>query len=85
MKETRYIVFNNEYTCGSCGTEWSDTWGASCDDDCPKCGETTSPDETGNFEYVTEDELPRGLKPEDCMTVGDNDEWIPAASEATHS
>jgi len=34
-KET---VFTNYYKCSNCGHEWSDTWTATCDDDCPECG-----------------------------------------------
>jgi predicted nucleic acid-binding Zn-ribbon protein len=30
--------FRNHYVCARCGHEWTDTWSAMCDDDCPKCG-----------------------------------------------
>lgn len=37
--------FRNHYTC-PCGTEWTDEWSASCDDRCPTCGTSCSPDDT---------------------------------------
>lgn len=40
----------NHYECDRCGTSWEDTWCASCDDDCPSCGATTSPHETDEGE-----------------------------------
>jgi DNA-directed RNA polymerase subunit RPC12/RpoP len=32
-------LFRNFYRCGECGREWTDVWSATCDDDCPHCGE----------------------------------------------
>ena len=37
-KEVEY-KFRNFYRCPYCGTEWQDVWDATCDDDCPNCGE----------------------------------------------
>lgn len=37
--------FRNHYEC-PCGTEWSDEWSCTCDDDCPDCGTTCSPSES---------------------------------------
>ncbi|MBU0801397.1 MAG: hypothetical protein KKA05_10420, partial [Alphaproteobacteria bacterium] len=34
--------FLNKYEC-DCGTEWSDGWACTVDDDCPTCGTSTSP------------------------------------------
>jgi rubrerythrin len=31
--------FTNYYTCPACGKDWTDEWSATCDDDCPHCGE----------------------------------------------
>ena len=31
-------MFDNHYDCPRCGTAWTDTWSAQCDDDCPNCG-----------------------------------------------
>lgn len=39
-------VQTNHYECGRCGKNWTDTWSCGCDDDCPDCGETTSPHES---------------------------------------
>jgi DNA-directed RNA polymerase subunit RPC12/RpoP len=30
--------FKNLYQCTRCRHEWTDTWSAKCDDDCPYCG-----------------------------------------------
>lgn len=38
-EETDTQQFRNFYTCPSCGHEWHDEWSATCDDDCPKCGQ----------------------------------------------
>jgi len=29
--------FVNYYKCPYCGTRWSDTWTATCNDECPQC------------------------------------------------
>ena len=31
-------MWENHYTCPNCDTSWTDTWSATCDDDCPECG-----------------------------------------------
>jgi predicted nucleic acid-binding Zn-ribbon protein len=31
-------LFRNFYRCDRCRHKWTDTWSATCDDDCPKCG-----------------------------------------------
>lgn len=36
-------MFLNHYVCGHCDVEWRDRWSATCDDDCPSCGQTNSP------------------------------------------
>ena len=47
-------LFRNFYRCDKCGHEWTDTWSATCDDDCPKCGDRhMSP-------YKSEDEETNG-------------------------
>jgi len=37
--------FVNHYEC-TCGTEWIDRWSCACDDECPNCGKSISPDES---------------------------------------
>lgn len=37
--------FKNTYRC-DCGETWDDEWSCQCDDDCPECGTTCSPDES---------------------------------------
>lgn len=41
--------FENHFTC-PCGEQWFDYWSCACDDDCPKCGTTCSPDESTELE-----------------------------------
>lgn len=36
-------LFENHYQCSRCGETWQDEWTASCDDRCPRCGQSTSP------------------------------------------
>jgi DNA-directed RNA polymerase subunit RPC12/RpoP len=31
-------LFINFYRCAECTAEWTDTWSATSDDDCPNCG-----------------------------------------------
>lgn len=41
-------VWMNEYSCQSCTSEqidWTDDWSCGCDDDCPKCGKSHSPND----------------------------------------
>ena len=30
--------YRNYYTCARCGTDWTDEWSCTCEDDCPSCG-----------------------------------------------
>ena len=32
-------MFRNYYRCPTCHRKWTDEWSATCDDDCPHCGE----------------------------------------------
>ncbi len=42
-------TFINHYVCPRCGYEWTDSWTAMCDDDCPACGlRHISPHESGD-------------------------------------
>ena len=38
-------VWMNFYECG-CGCCWDDSWSCAVDDDCPRCEETNSPNES---------------------------------------
>lgn len=38
--------FENDYSCPSCDTKWTDQWSCTSDDDCPQCGTTVSPFES---------------------------------------
>lgn len=38
------IQYLNSYSCVACGAGWTDTHTCACDDDCPKCGATMSPE-----------------------------------------
>lgn len=41
-------VWQNEYSCQSCTSEqidWADEWSCGCDDECPKCGKSHSPND----------------------------------------
>lgn len=40
----------NHYTCPDCGEDWSDQWSSACDDDCPACGLTCSPERSEDAE-----------------------------------
>ena len=48
-------TYSNNYTC-DCGASWVDVWSCMCDDDCPTCGTTCTP------ESSTTAELPDDLK-----------------------
>jgi hypothetical protein len=42
-------VWENHYSCQSCTSEsvdWHSAWSRQCDDDCPNCGATHSPEES---------------------------------------
>jgi len=36
-------LFENHYVCEECGELWQDVWYATCDDECPNCGEEMTP------------------------------------------
>ena len=38
-------MMTNRYTCPECGASWEDEWTCACDDDCPNCGTTCSPED----------------------------------------
>lgn len=38
------IVWENAYRCGDCQEEWTDDWSCQCDDNCPNCGTSVSPE-----------------------------------------
>jgi len=38
----------NHYVC-PCGCTWRDHWSCACDDDCPDCGTTCSPDDSDDL------------------------------------
>ena len=46
----RWLI--NHYVCSDCGEAWDDEWSCACDDDCPACGATMSPEDSDD---VTED------------------------------
>jgi hypothetical protein len=36
--------YNNHYHCEDCGIEWDDQWDCKCDDECPECNTSISPE-----------------------------------------
>lgn len=42
--------FANTYQC-PCGTRWTDQWSCMCDDDCPSCGTTCSPEISEEIDF----------------------------------
>lgn len=38
-------VWQNHYLC-ECGATWDDEWSCQCDDECPSCGDTVSPEDS---------------------------------------
>lgn len=38
------IVWMNTYYCESCELTWSDSWSCQCDDQCPDCGKSITPE-----------------------------------------
>ena len=37
-------VWENAYICRGCDEVWTDTWSWQCDDECPECGTSVSPE-----------------------------------------
>jgi hypothetical protein len=46
--------FRNSYTCSECNTNWDDEYSAPCDDDCPSCGKTMTPENSDDLTTYTE-------------------------------
>lgn len=40
------------YACANCGTAWEDAWSCGCDDECPNCGEHSSPIDSKKVGFV---------------------------------
>lgn len=38
--------FHNFYYCPTCDVSWEDDWSCACDDDCPECGISYSPEKS---------------------------------------
>jgi len=37
-------LYTNHYKCPRCGEQWDDSWDSMCDDRCPECNLTCSPE-----------------------------------------
>ena len=43
------IYYENHYHCSGCGYTWSDSHDCQCDDRCPQCNISNSPDESNEI------------------------------------
>jgi hypothetical protein len=48
-------IFKNAYEHKECGTSWNDTWSCGCDDECPKCGTSISPETSNPVRILDQD------------------------------
>lgn len=48
----------NHYHCDECDISWEDRWDAMCDDDCPKCGKTYTPEQSDEILGDINDDVP---------------------------
>lgn len=46
--------FLNHYQCDRCAAAWEDDWSCMCDDDCPECGLTMSPEDSDDLTFLVE-------------------------------
>lgn len=61
------MMFLNHYECPRCNCKWSDEWDATCDDDCPKCGNRhISPTHSEDIPTDCETDLIAALR--ECVT-----------------
>lgn len=64
----------NTYQC-PCGTRWTDQWSCMCDDDCPSCGTTCSPETSEEIELEDGQTLDDIQACDDCGAVEGTPEW----------
>ena len=58
------MLYLNHYKCSVCGCEWTDEWDCMCDDRCPECDTSISPNMSEELcaECTkTKDECPYGM------------------------
>jgi hypothetical protein len=60
----------NHYHCDDCDTSWSDAWCCACDDECPRCGDPISPEDS---DVVGVEIL--ALKRDRCTVCGETHEF----------
>ena len=39
-------AYRNSYHCDACDVSWADEWSCACDDECPECDASISPEES---------------------------------------
>jgi hypothetical protein len=65
----------NQYECGRCSYYWEDEWSCTCDDRCPECNLTNSPEESID--------MSRELTSEDYFLAAED--FVPATSTTNSS